>query len=345
MSSTTDRATNRRLLMVRRPVGMVQDTDFELRESPVPEPGPGEFLVRTIYLSMVPAMRSWMRDRASYVAPMQLGDLMRASGAGVVVVSNHPDYKPGDLVRGQFGWQDYVLTDGRGEHHMEPAPAGVPLATALSVLETTGLTAYFGLFDIGRPMAGDTVVVSGAAGGVGMVAGQLAWIAGCRAVGIAGSAEKCAWLVNELGFDAAINYRTEHVSQRLKATCPDGIDVFFDNVGGQILDAALMGLAMRARVVLCGAVSVLNATERQPGPSHLIEVIVRRARMEGFILTDYRDRFPEAMARMTRWLHDGRLKTREDIVEGLEHAPAALRSLFEGGNTGKLLLKVSDEPA
>ena len=337
--------TNRSWVLAHRPSGMVQETDFELRESAIPEPGAGEILVRTIYCSLDPAMRGWMVDRPSYVPPVQIGEVMRAGGCGEVVKSNNPGFVPGDLVTGMTGWQEYCLSDGSGLMAMRKLAPGTDLRASMGVFSGAGMSAYFGLLDLGQPKAGEVVVVSGAAGAVGSVAGQIAKIKGCRVVGIAGSDEKCAWLVDELGFDAAINYKTENVAVRLHETCPDGIDVYFDNVGGPILDMVLAQIRMKARIVLCGGISAYNAEVPPPGPANLMMLVGMRARMEGFIIIDYIPRFPEAGEEMGRWMAEGRLKARDTIVEGIEKAPRALQMLFEGGNTGKLLLKVGAEPA
>jgi len=338
-------STNHQWLLGARPVGAIKDSDFRWNEAPIPEPGEGEFLVRTVYLSVDPTMRGWMTDLPSYIPPVALGEVMRAYGAGRVVKSNDPGFPVGTLVNGMLGWQDYALGGGPSAAmlNMTAVPPGVSLPNSLSVFNITGYSAYFGLLDIGQPQAGDTVVVSGAAGAVGSIAGQIAKIKGCRVVGVAGSDEKCAWVVNELGFDACINYRTEHVARRLHELCPNGIDVYFDNVGGETLDASLGQINLRARVVLCGRISVYNETGPAPGPANYSRLIPMRGRMEGFIVVDYASRFAEAAAEMGRWMAAGRLKSREEFVDGLENAPRALRMLFEGGNTGKLLVRVSQE--
>jgi hypothetical protein len=280
-----------------------------------------------------------MNDAPGYLPPIDIGEVVRGGGIGEVVSSRTDAYRPGDLVFGMLGWQDYVLAD-EGAGAMTTLPAGVDPALALSVFGVTGMTAYFGLYDVGRPVAGDTVVVSGAAGATGSVVGQLARIAGAtNVVGIAGSAEKCSWLTGELGFDHAIDYRQEDVSRRIGEVCPNGIDVFFDNVGGEILDAGLAHLALKARVVLCGAISQYN--DDQPvGPRNYFSLITRRARMEGFLILDYLDRFPDAQAAMFGWVMDGSIKHREHVVEGLDHAVDALNLLFSGKNTGKVVVRV-----
>jgi hypothetical protein len=268
---------------------------------------------------------------------------MRGGCVGRVVESRHPGYQAGELVTGLFGWQDYALSDGDGM--VQKVPEGVPPTLPLSVLGLTGVTAYFGLKDVGRPEPGETVVVSGAAGATGSIVGQLAKAWGCRTIGIAGGPEKCGWLTAELGFDGAIDYKAEDVRARLRELCPDGVDVFFDNVGGEILDAALANLAMRGRVVLCGAIAIYNAESPPPGPSNYVNLVVRRGRMEGFIVFDYFDRIGEALGELTRLVMDGTLRHREDVRDGLERAPEVLCELFSGGNVGKLLVRIADEDA
>lgn len=330
--------SNRQFRLAARPVGMPKPSDWDLVEQPLPEPAEGEFLVRIEYISLDPAMRGWMNEGKSYVPPVGLGEVMRASSAGEVVASRHPKFPVGSRVVGLFGVQEYALSDGKGARVVDTALA--PLPTYLGVLGMTGMTAYFGLLDVGEPKAGDTVVVSGAAGAVGTVVGQVAKILGCRVVGIAGGAEKCRYLVEELGFDAAIDYKQEDLRKALRAHCPDGINVYFDNVGGEILDIVLTQLAMHARVVICGAISQYNATEGVKGPANYLSLLVNRARMQGMVVFDYAARYGEAAQAMAGWLADGRLKAREDIVDGFETFPDTLLKLFRGDNTGKLLLKV-----
>ena len=331
-------SANRQFRLAARPVGLPKASDWSLVEEPVREPGDGEFLVRIEYVSLDPAMRGWMNEGKSYVPPVAIGEVMRAYSAGEVVVSNHPKFPVGSRVAGVFGVQQYAISDGKGARVVDTALA--PLPTYLSVLGMTGMTAYFGLFDVGEAKEGDTVVVSGAAGAVGMVVGQLAKIRGCRVVGIAGGAEKCRYLVDELGFDAAIDYKHEDVRKALREHCPKGIDVYFDNVGGEILDIALGQLALHARVVICGAISQYNATEGVKGPANYLSLLVNRARMQGMVVFDYAARYGEAAREMGTWLGQGRLKSREDIVEGFDTFPDALLKLFRGENTGKLLLKI-----
>jgi len=329
---------NRQFRLAARPVGLPKASDWSVTEEPVREPGDGEFVVRIEYVSLDPAMRGWMNEGKSYVPPVGIGEVMRAYSAGEVVASNHPTFPVGSRVAGVFGVQQYVVSDGKGARVVDTSLA--PLPTYLSVLGMTGMTAYFGLFDVGEAKAGDTVVVSGAAGAVGMVVGQLAKIHGCRVVGIAGGAEKCRYLVDELGFDAAIDYKADDVRAMLRQHCPKGIDVYFDNVGGEILDIALAQLAMHARVVICGAISQYNATEGVKGPANYLSLLVNRARMQGMVVFDYAARYGDAAREMGTWLAQGRLKSREDIVEGFDTFPDALLKLFRGENTGKLLLKI-----
>ena len=271
---------NRQFRLAARPVGLPRASDWSLVEEPVREPGEGEFLIRIEYISLDPAMRGWMNEGKSYVPPVAIGEVMRAGGAGEVVASNHPGFPVGSKVSGLFGVQQYAMSNGKGVQRVDTALA--PLPTYLGVLGMTGMTAYFGLLDVGAAKTGDTVVVSGAAGAVGMVVGQVAKILGCRVVGIAGGAEKCRWLVDELGFDAAIDYKYADLRKALREHCPQGIDVYFDNVGGEILDLALAQLAMHARVVVCGAISQYNATDGVKGPANYLSLLVNRARMQAF---------------------------------------------------------------
>ena len=330
---------NRQFRIAARPVGMVKESDFEYREEPIPEIGPGQARVKTLYLSLDPSMRGQMENRADYVAPLAIGDVMRAGGIGVVDASNLPELPRGAMVGGTLGMQDFLVTDGKSAP-LRVHPAGTDPIAALGVLGGTGMTAYFGLLDLGQPRAGNTVVVSGAAGATGSVAGQIAKIKGCRVVGLAGSDDKCRWLTDELGFDVAINYKTQDVGRALDAACPDGIDIYFDNVGGEILDLCLARIAMHARVVICGGISRYNAQGPIPGPKNYFNLVFRRARMEGFIVIDYYKRFPEAMQEMQGWIEAGKLSHRATVIDGFENLPRALIKLFEGENTGKMMVKV-----
>lgn len=330
---------NRQFRLAARPVGLPQRSDWTFTESPVVPPAEGEVLVRVLYVSLDPAMRGWMNDAKSYLPPVALGEVMRAGGVGRVEQSRNARFAIGDYVVGMFGVQEYALGNGRGMHRVDPALA--PLPTYLGALGMPGMTAYFGLLDVGKPEPGNTVVVSGAAGAVGSLVGQIAKVKRCRAIGIAGGPAKCAYLVDELGFDGAIDYRNERVHKRLADLCPDGIDVYFDNVGGDILDAALARLAMHARVVICGAISQYNSTTGVRGPANYLSLLVNRASMTGMLVFDYADRYPEGMAAMGAWLAAGRVKAREDVVGGLDNFPEALLMLFKGTNDGKLVLEVA----
>ena len=336
--------TNRAWKLVARPEGAFKPSDFQWFEDELPDLADGQVLVRQIYLSLDPASRGWANPSTGYLPPVPLGSVMRGFGLGCVEDSRHAALRPGDFVQGLLGWQTHAVLDGQAVTRFEREP-NIPLEAYLAVLGHIGATAYFGLLDVGRPQPGETLVVSGAAGAVGSLVGQIGKIVGCRVVGVAGSDEKCGWLTGELGFDAAVNYKREPVLSRLRRLCPAGIDVHFENVGGQVLDAALACINTRARVVLCGLISQYNAFVPPPGPRFLGNVLLRRARMEGFLIVDYVDRFREAMDPVARWMAEGRLRYRTDLVEGLELAPTAVNRLFDGANTGKLLVRVSDEPA
>lgn len=331
---------NRRIVLAERPTGNVEERTVRLEETEVPEPGPGEALLHNRFISIDPTIRTWMDDAPGYLPPIGIGEVVRAGSVAQVLRSNSDRYQEGDLVFGMTGWQDYALAD-EGERSMQVLPEGIPPTAALSVFGITGMTAYFGLIDVGRVAEGDTVVVSGAAGATGSTVGQIAAIKGAKTVvGIAGSAEKCRWLVEELGFDSAINYKSEDVAARLRETCPDGIDLYFDNVGGEILNACLGQLALRGRVVLCGAIASYNDASKLQGPVNYINLLIRRGRMEGFIILDYLDRFPAGQAEMAGWVAEGRVKHSVHLVKGLEQAPHALNLLFTGGNTGKVIVEV-----
>lgn len=330
---------NRQIVLAARPEGLPKPSDFRLVETPVPELAEGQFLLKTNYLSVDPYMRGRISEAKSYAEPVAIGEVMVGGTVGTVVKSQHPGYRPGEVVVGYWGWQEYAVSDGQGIVRFDTSLA--PMSTALGVLGMPGMTAYFGLLEIGKPKAGDTVFVSGAAGAVGSLVGQIAKIKGAsKVVGIAGTKEKCAWIVDELGFDAAVDYRDERVSARLRAECPEGIDVYFDNVGGPILDTCLAQLAMRGRVVLCGAISLYNAESLPPGPANYLNLLMKRGRMEGFIILDYVDRFPEAQAEMFGWVAEGKVRSAEHFVDGLEHCTEALNLLFTGGNTGKVIVRL-----
>lgn len=333
---------NKQWRIAARPVGRVEERDFDWVEEPVPALSEGQVLVRNIYLSIDPTNRGWLNETRTYLPSLELGSVVRGTALGVVEASANDRFKPGERVMGLLGWQLYAISDGRG---LTPVPElGVPLTAHLGLFGHIGLTAYFGLLEIGQPRAGETLVVSAAAGAVGSLVGQIGKIHGCHVVGIAGTDEKCRWIVEELGFDAAINYKTESVPERLKALCPQGIDVYFDNVGGPILDAVLSRINLRARIVLCGLISQYNAGKPAPGLYNLGAMLVQRARMEGFIVLDYLPRMMEAFPHLAQWHMQGKLKYRVHVVAGLEQAPAALNMLFDGTNQGKLIVQLSDEP-
>ena len=308
---------------------------------PVPEPGPGQAVVRVCWLSFDPAQRGWMNDIPSYIPPVQIGDPMRAWGVGEVVATNDDSLAVGQLVSGQLNWQEYAVADAAA---LSAVPPGVPPTAALGVFGTTGLTAYFGLLDVGRPEAGDVVLVSGAAGATGSVVGQIAKLKGCTTIGIAGGPEKCAWLTSEAGYDHAIDYKNENVAKRIKEIAPKGVDIYFDNVGGEILDAALANIAQAGTIVMCGGISTgYTIDERPPGVHNLSMITVRSARMEGFIVLNYMARFGEAVKELATWVQEGKISWAEDVQQGgIEQAPATLRRLFEGKNFGKQLLQLAE---
>jgi len=331
--------TNHQFLLARRPVGAVQRSDFEYVTTRLAAPAEGEVQVKIAYVSLDPAMRGWMNAyEGSYMPPVPLNSVMRALGAGEVVASNNPNFKVGDHVAGMLGVQEYANHNGAGLAKVDPRLA--PLPVFLGTLGMPGLTAYFGVLDAGQLKEGDTVLVSGAAGAVGSIVGQIAKIKGARVIGIAGGADKASYLTRELGFDAAIDYKAEDVSAAIKRHAPNGVDLFFDNVGGDILEAALNNLAMQARIVICGAISQYNSTTPPKGPSNYLQLLVKRATMRGLMVADYYPRAMEAITTMGGWLAAGKLKSREDIVEGLQNFPEAFNKLFDGSNNGKLVLKV-----
>ena len=331
--------TARRVHLAARPVGLPDDSTWDVRDTELDDPAEGEVLVRTTHLSLDPAMRGWINDVRSYVPPVQIGEVMRAFGAGTVLASRHPDLREGDTVTGTFGAATHAVVPGDELTKIDLEVASA--ATWLGALGMPGMTAWFGLFDVARAQPGETVVVSGAAGAVGSVVGQLAKAKGCRVVGIAGGPEKCTWLTDELGFDAAIDYREGPVHRALRSVAPDGVDVYFDNVGGEMLDSVLRCLRLGARIAICGAISTYNATEPQPGPAHYMSLLVNRASMAGFLVFDYEDRYPEAVADISARIADGSLIAREHVVPGgVDAFGDALLMLFSGANTGKLVLEV-----
>ncbi len=331
---------NKQWRLKQRPVGEPSSETWDYTETEVPTIKDGEILVRIDYISMDPAMRGWLNDAKSYIEPVQVSDVMRAGTVGEVIESKHEKFKVGDFVCGHNGVQSYAVSDGSGLYKVDPDLA--PLSYYLGVLGMPGMTGYFGLLKTGMPKAGETVVVSGAAGAVGSLVGQIAKIKGCRVVGIAGGAEKCQFLIDELGFDAAVDYKNEKVKKALKQACPDGVDVFFDNVGGDILDDVLTQINLRARIVICGAISQYNNTTAVKGPSNYLSLLVNRARMEGIVVFDNIKEYPVAMKDIAGWIQSGELTVKDHIVEGIETFPETLMMLFNGKNFGKLVLKVGE---
>ncbi|HSE37161.1 MAG TPA: NADP-dependent oxidoreductase [Blastocatellia bacterium] len=333
---------NKQILLAARPVGFPKESDFKLVESVVPIPREGQILVRSIYLSVDPYMRGRMDDVKSYAPPVSIGGVMEGGAVARVIQSENPAFNEGDIVEGRFGWQDYAVSDGKGVRKIDPSVA--PISTALGVLGMPGLTAYFGLMEIGNPQPGETVVVSGAAGAVGSLVGQIAKIKGCRVVGIAGADDKIAYLTEELGFDAGFNYKTvSDYTAKLRELCPKGIDVYFDNVGGEITDAAFGLINTRARISICGQISQYNLEKAEVGPRLILRsLLVKQARAEGFLVFQFLDRYPQGIRQMAQWLKEGRLKYREDIEEGIENTPRAFIAMLKGRNIGKQLVKVSE---
>jgi hypothetical protein len=340
---TPDRTVNRQWRLARRPTGMVGEGDFSYAEMEVPRPAAGEILVRTLYVSFDPAMRAFLHDRPSYIPPQPVGEVMRAGAVGQVVESRLGGFVPGDFVLGAFGWQDYATVAGP-QAGVVKVDARQPLTHHLSVLGGTGLTAYFGLLEVGKLRDGETVVVSGAAGATGSTAAQIARLKGCRTIGIAGGAAKCRWLLEELGLEGAIDYRTDKVGDRFRELCPNGIDLYFDNVGGPLLETAIAHMALRGRIVLCGMIAIYNDETPPPGPRNLFDLVTKRLRMEGFLVGDYVSRFGEARRDLEAWLASGALKAYVDVQEGFENIPKTFLRLFTGRNLGKQVLKIADPP-
>jgi NADPH-dependent curcumin reductase CurA len=332
---------NRQYRLAARPVGMPKPSDWEYTTATTTPPGEGEVLVKVLYLSLDPAMRGWMNEGKSYIEPVGIGDVMRALGIGKVIASQDPKLPVGTCVSGALGVQEYATLKARNLFAVDPLLA--PLPTYLGVLGMPGMTGYFGLLEVGQPQPGETVVVSGAAGAVGIVVGQVAKLKGCRVVGIAGGADKCRFVEDELGFDSCVDYKAGNVKAQLREQCPQGIDVYFDNVGGEILDDCLALLALHARVIICGAISQYNNTTAVKGPANYLSLLVNRARMQGIVVSDYTKQYGEAVRAMGGWLREGKMKAKEDIVVGLETFPDTLLKLFRGENLGKLVLKVADE--
>jgi NADPH-dependent curcumin reductase len=347
MSNTTTALTNHQVRLAARPEGLPKASDWKHTSEPVAEPADGGVLVKTLMISLDPAMRGWMNEGKSYIPPVGIGEVMRAGGVGVVVASKNPAFKIGDYVSVGTGVQEYALFAADQIKRVGMFRIDTRLGTLsqwMNVLGMPGMTGYFGLMDVGQPKAGETVVVSGAAGAVGQTVGQVAKIKGCRVVGIAGGAAKCKWVVEELGFDACIDYKAGPVKDGLKEHCPSGIDIYFDNVGGEILDTVLTRINRKARIIICGAISQYNNTTAVQGPKNYLSLLVNRARMEGIVVFDYADRYHVAVAEMAGYLKDGRMKSREDVVGGgVKAFPETLNKLFSGENFGKLVLKVADE--
>jgi len=333
---------NKQITLAARPSGMPKPSDFKLVESSVPEAKAGEILVRVLYVSVDPYMRGRMNDVKSYAPPAQIGEVMGAGAVGQVVNSQSAQFETGDFVEGFFGWQEYAISDGKGVRKLDPSLGS--LSTALGVLGMPGLTAYFGLLDIGKPQRGETVVISGAAGAVGSIAGQIAKINGCRVVGIAGSDQKIAWLRDELSFDAAFNYKTTpDYYAKLEELCPNGVDVYFDNVGGTITDAVFRLINIGARIVVCGQIAQYNDEKPETGPRLLWRLVVKQARAEGFLVFQFAPRYAEGLKQMAAWLKAGKLKYREQFVDGIENTPRAFIGMLQGENTGKQLVRVAKE--
>lgn len=334
---------NSRWVLARRPVGLVAESDFRLEEVPMPGVAEGQFLVKVVYLSLAPVMAQYVLDGGVIEKPVAIGETMRGRGVGVVVTSRHPGFSVGDVVHGPFGWQTFAISNGKGLVFKMRDWAGT-ISNGLGALGLTGFTAYFGLFDIAQLRAGDAILISGAVGGVGSVAGQLARIAGAEPVGIAGSPVKCALARDSLGYRAAIDYRNEDVRARIRELAPEGIDVYFDNVGGEILESAIDNMAHEGRIVICGSISQYLADGSKKGPANYFNIVYRNVRMHGFHIYSYAARFTEAETRLARWIRDGRLEPREDRIQGLESMPAALQRLFASSNTGKQVVQIADDP-
>ena len=331
--------TYRRVVLVRRPPGEPAESDFRIEEVPMPEPRHGEVLVKVAYLSLDPYQRGRMRDAASYASPVGLGEVMTGGIVGEVVKSNNPRFKEGDIVEDRLGWQEYAIGGASSMRKVDSALA--PISTANGVLGMPGMTAYFGLLEVGQPKPGETIVVSAASGAVGQVVGQIGKIMGCRVVGIAGGAKKCGFVKDELGFDACVDYKAEKdIDAALRAACPNGIDVYFDNVGGEISDAVLRNINFFGRVALCGSISQYNASSPPVGPRLLGTFVGKRVTLRGFIVFDFVERYPTAMRQMGEWIKAGRIKYREDIVDGIDKAPRAFIGMLRGENFGKMLVKM-----
>lgn len=333
---------NRQWLLKARPEGMIGSEHFELVTSAIPEPAAGQALIKTLMLSFDPAMRGWVEDEPSYLPPVAIGEPMRASGVGQVIRSNNPELPVGSLVQGMLNWQEYSLADPSSGWMPRPLPAQVSPSMALSVLGGTSLTAYFGLLEIGQPVAGETVLVSGAAGATGSVVAQIARLKGCRVIGIAGGEEKCQWLQQDCKIPEVIDYQKQNLKDELARRCADGINVFFDNVGGDTLEAGIEHMADFGRIVMCGAISGYNDASPAPGPRNMMKVITRRLRLQGFIMMDFMDRMEEAYRDLGQWVAAGEIAWREDIQQGFENIPSTLLRLYDGRNQGKQLLQLAE---
>ena len=333
---------NKQWILNEFPIGEIKDNDLILKDSNLNNISDGEVLIRNIYLSLDPANRGWMSGKASYVDAMQIGDVMRGGTIGAIEESKNEKFKKGDVVQYQGGWQEYCINDGKGLKII-PLNTGLPMPSFLSIMGMPGMTAYFGLLDVLKPKESETLVVSGAAGAVGSIVSQIAKIKGCRVIGIAGSEEKCNWLLNDLKIDGVINYKTENVSARLKELCPNGIDMYFDNVGGEISEAVINRFNIGGRMSICGQISGYNSETLQPGPRNWINILIKRLKVQGFIVFDYQARAQEAFADMPKWIAEGKLQHKNHIVDGLENAVASLKMLFSGENKGKMIVKISDE--
>ncbi len=335
-------SVNRQVRLRARPSGIPQAEHFEIVDAPIPVLADGQVLVRNLYLSVEPAMRGWVSSVGNYSTPVPVGGVMRAFTVGRVAASWHPDFGVGDVVTGMFGWQDYAAVDG-AEVQRRITDTDLPMSTALGVLGLNGLTAYFALLELGQPKAGETVAVSTAAGAVGSCVGQIARIKGCRTIGIAGGPQKAALCLDAFGYDAAIDYRTEDLDANIAAACPDGIDVYFDNTAGEISDAVLRNLAVGARVIICGTAAIASWSPVPLGPRVERHLLVKRARMQGFLIFDYVDRYPEGLKALGEWVRAGLIHYREDILDGIEHAPGAIAGLYRGENLGKRLIRIAPE--
>jgi NADPH-dependent curcumin reductase CurA len=331
---------NRQFRLAARPSGLSKRSDWQLTTEPVAQPADGQLLVKVLQISLDPAMRGWMNEGRSYIPPVGIGEVMRAGGVGKVIASKNPGFAVGEHVSGGFGVQEYCVSDGKGVAQIDLRLGTLP--QWLNALGMPGMTGYFGLLDVGQPKPGETVVVSGAAGAVGQTVGQVAKIKGCRAVGIAGGRAKCDFVVKELHYDACIDYKAGNLKDGLKEHCPKGVDVYFDNVGGEILDTVLTRISRGARIVICGAISQYNSTTPMKGPSNYMSLLVNRARMQGMVVFDYADRYALAVKDIAQWMREGKFVSREDVVPGLENFPETLNKLFSGENFGKLVLKVAD---